>query len=126
MGMLYGQVHQMLFEANTRAKREEWIRAVEKIEALDPVYVVPGHRQAEEIDGVVHLAATKKYIQDFRRCLEVKPKSPEELAGMMLKPYPDRYNPNALMLGAFGAFKTRSWRECTVSAGTQSTEGPDL
>ncbi len=103
--VVYGQVHQMLFEANTRAKREEWIRAVEKIEALDPVYVVPGHRQAEEIDGVWHLAATKKYIQDFGKCLEARPKSPQELAGMMLKLYPDRYNPNALMLGAFGAFK---------------------
>lgn len=102
--IVYGQVHQMLFEANTKAKREEWIRAIEKIEALNPAYVVPGHRQAEEIDGVWHLASTKEYIKDFGRVLEKKPKDAKEIISEMLQLYPDRYNPNALALSASGAF----------------------
>lgn len=102
--VVYGQVHQMLAEANTKAKRQEWIRAVEKIEALKPMYVVPGHRQAEEIDGVWHLEATKKYIQDFGTVLQRGPKDPSEIITEMLKLYPDRYNPGALALGAHGAF----------------------
>ncbi|KAH7000944.1 beta-lactamase-like protein [Ilyonectria destructans] len=102
--VVYGQVHQMLFEANTKAKREEWIRAIEKVEALDPAYVVPGHRQAEEIDGIWHLASTKKYIEDFGRVLEKNPKDAKEVIAEMIKLYPDRYNPNALALSAVGVF----------------------
>lgn len=102
--VVYGQVHQMLFEANTKAKREEWIRAVEKVEALGPAYVVPGHRQAEEIDGVWHLANTKKYIRDFGRVLESNPKNARELFAAMNKLYPDRFNPAALIMSSMGAF----------------------
>lgn len=102
--VVYGQVHQMLMEANTREKREEWIRAVEKVEALNPIYVVPGHKQAEEIDGVWHLASTKKYIQDFAKILETDPQTEKELFSRMMELYPDRLNPAALKLGTMGAF----------------------
>lgn len=103
--VVYGQVHQMLLEANTKEKREDWIRGIETIEKLNPMYVVPGHKQAEEIDGVWHLAATKKYIQDFGNVLETgDPQDAAELAGHMLKLYPDRLNPFALRLSAIGAF----------------------
>lgn len=103
--VVYGQVHQMLAEANTRTKREEWIRAVETIEALGPMYVVPGHRQAEEIDGVWHLANTKKYIEDFGEVLRGDPKDPKDVMKEMGKRYPDRFNPGALMMSAMGAFR---------------------
>lgn len=89
--VVYGQVHQMLFEANTKSKREEWIRAIEMVEALNPVYVVPGHRQAEEIDGVWHLASTKQYIKDFGKVLEGDPKDSDEVFAEMSKLYPDRF-----------------------------------
>lgn len=102
--VVYGQVHQMLFEANTKAKREEWIRAVEKVEALNPTYVVPGHRRSEEIDGVWHLAFTKKYIEDFGKIIETNPKGPKEIINSMLTLYPERFNPAALILSAMGAF----------------------
>lgn len=71
--MVYGQVHQMLFEANTKAKLEKWIRVVEKAESLQPAYVVPGYKQVEEIDGIWHLAATKKYVQDFDNIVASEP-----------------------------------------------------
>lgn len=102
--VVYGQVHQMLFEANTKTKREEWIRAIEKVEALGPAYVVPGHKQAEDIDGVWHLAATKKYIQDFGDVVASEPKDPREVFARMVELYPDRFNPAALKLSAMGVF----------------------
>jgi len=102
--VVYGQVHQMLMEANTKAKREEWIRAIEKVESLDPAYVIPGHRQAEEVDGVWHLTSTKKYLIDFGKVLEKDPESPAQIVAEMMKLYPDRFNPGALQLGAMGAF----------------------
>lgn len=55
------------------------------VEALDPMYAVPGHRQAEEIDGVWHLAATTQYIQDFGKTLEKKPRDPKDVVSEMLR-----------------------------------------
>ncbi|KAI3534280.1 Zn-dependent hydrolase [Colletotrichum filicis] len=103
--VVYGQCHQMLMEANTKAKREEWIRAVEIVEALDPAYVVAGHKMAGETDGIWHLAATKKYIQDFGKILEKNPKTEKELFVEILKMYPERFNPGAARLSAMGAFQ---------------------
>ncbi|KAK1718747.1 hypothetical protein CaCOL14_003279 [Colletotrichum acutatum] len=103
--VVYGQCHQMLMEANTKAKREEWIRAVEIVEALDPAYVVAGHKMAGETDGIWHLAATKKYIQDFGKILEKNPKTEKELFLEILNLYPERFNPGAARLSAMGAFQ---------------------
>ena len=105
--VIYGQVHQMLAYANTKAKREEWIRAVEIVEKLNPMYVVPGHKQQYEIDGIWHLTNTKKYIQDFGKVLENDPKSPRDIVVVMTKLYPDRSNSGALIVSAQGAFKAR-------------------
>lgn len=103
--VVYGQVHQMLGEANTAAKRDEWIRAIEKIEALDPLYVVPGHCQEGEIMGRWHLANSKQYIRDFARVVESKPKSTKEIVAAMTNLYPDRFNTGALVMGAMGAMQ---------------------
>lgn len=102
--VVYGDVHQMLFEANSQELRDEWIRAVEKVEALKPAYVVPGHRNQDEMDGVWHLASTKKYIQDFTDALKNKPDNPADLYSSMIKKYPNRFNPMVLGWGCAGAF----------------------
>ncbi|KAK7048445.1 beta-lactamase-like protein [Favolaschia claudopus] len=103
--VVYGQVHQWLFESATKAQREAWIRAIEKVEALNPAYVVGCHSLAEEVPGVWHLAATKKYIQDYESIVASgKVKSADELVKEMLKIYPDRFNPWILELSAGSAF----------------------
>ncbi|KAJ5896688.1 uncharacterized protein N7473_006087 [Penicillium subrubescens] len=101
--VVYGDVHQMLFEANTPEKREEWIRAIEKVESLNPVYVVPGHRNANEMDGVWHLESTKRYIRDFIDVLKEKPQTVTELFSAMIAKYPNRFNPMVLGWGCAGA-----------------------
>jgi glyoxylase-like metal-dependent hydrolase (beta-lactamase superfamily II) len=103
--VVYGEVHQMLLEANTKAKREEWIHAVEQVQALDPVHVVAGHKKAEEPDGAWHLANTKQYLLDWGSILRRSPKDPQELYGEMVKLYPHRFNRMPLMWGAGGAFQ---------------------
>lgn len=101
--VVYGQVHQMLFEANTPAKRAEWIRAIEKVEALDPVHVVPGHCQEGELLGRWHLDNTKEYIRAFEDVLKGKPTSARDIVSAMTKRYPDRFNVGAIILGAQAA-----------------------
>lgn len=100
--VVYGQVHQMLFEANTSEKRAEWIRAIEKVEAFEPVYVVPGHRQSEEIDGKWHLESTKKYIRDFERIALANSGDERVIFEKMMAQYSERYNPAALLLSVKG------------------------
>lgn len=102
--VVYGQVHQMLMEANTQAKRDEWIRAIELVRSLHPMYVVPGHRQAEEIDGIWHLDSTKKYIEDFSKVVQGNPASEADVVSAMMGLYPDRFNPGALKLSAKRVF----------------------
>ena len=104
--VVYGDVHQMLVEANTPALQLEWIAAIEKIEALGPSHVVPGHKKSGELDGVFHLAASKKYIRDFMR-ISKSSSSADELYGRMLEIYPSRYNPAVLRWGADTAFRSR-------------------
>jgi glyoxylase-like metal-dependent hydrolase (beta-lactamase superfamily II) len=101
--VVYGQVHQMLAEANTKAKREEWIRGIEKIEALEPLYVVPAHSQLGEVMGTWHLGNTKKYLVDFGKVLETA-KNPKDVVAGMNELYPDRFNPAPLLLSAIKAF----------------------
>ncbi|RYP53563.1 hypothetical protein DL768_001481 [Monosporascus sp. mg162] len=103
--VVYGEVHQNLFEANTKAKREEWIRAVERVEALKPAYVVAGHRRPEDPDAAFHLAYTKKYLMDWGNLLKKSPSEPKELIDAMMKLYPNRFNPMVLFWGARGAFQ---------------------
>ena len=106
--VVYGDVHQMLAAANTRALRAEWIAAIEKVESLGPETVVPGHKKPGELDGTFHLAASKKYIQDFQETLNGGAKSPKEVLQAMLKKYPTRFNSGALMMGCIGAFKSKN------------------
>ncbi|KAA8643948.1 MBL fold metallo-hydrolase [Aspergillus tanneri] len=88
--VVYGQVHQMLFEANTASKREEWIRAVEIVEALGP-------------------CNTKEYIRAFGE-VQGKAKSAREIVKAMTELYPDRYNTGALIMGAMGAMQVKESR----------------
>ena len=94
----------MLAEANTPAKRSEWIRVVGRIKELKPIYVISGYCQAEEIMGTWYLANTKQYIVDFGRVLETA-KDRKDIIASMNKLYPDRLNPAALITSAARALK---------------------
>ncbi|KAF5866483.1 hypothetical protein ETB97_012037 [Aspergillus alliaceus] len=64
-GTVYGDVHQFLGEASTTEKRQEWLQALDKIEALDPHIVIPGHKRAGTVDGVFNVQTTRNYILAF-------------------------------------------------------------
>ena len=55
--VVYGNVHQMLAAAKTKELRAEWIRGIERVESLGPELVVPGHKEADEMDGAFHLVS---------------------------------------------------------------------
>ncbi|PVH82757.1 Metallo-hydrolase/oxidoreductase [Cadophora sp. DSE1049] len=107
--VVYGDVHQMLGECNTKAKRQGWIDSIRKVEALKPEIVVPSHKRASEIDGAFHLRNSREYIESFEGFLESgKAGDARELSKLMMEKYPTRFNPGALIVGCINAFKTES------------------
>ncbi|KAH7009951.1 beta-lactamase-like protein [Ilyonectria destructans] len=103
---VYGDVHQYFGEADTSEKRMEWIKAIEKIEALKPKVVIAGHKRPGSVDGVYYLQSTKEYIRVFEEIVRVSD-SAEEIVSQMKTRYPDRINPHAILAGAFRAIKAR-------------------
>jgi len=108
--VVYGDVHQMLGEANTHALRMEWVRAIETVQALKPTpeIVVPGHMKVTEVAGAWHLANSKKYILDFDALMENgQVKKAKELVGKMKEIWPTRFNDGALIVGAINGLKVK-------------------
>lgn len=97
----YNGIHQYMGEANT-ATRQEWIRAADKLAALNPAYVVAGHKRPELPDDPHMLVETRQYLADFNRLVSTTSTAPE-LYEAMLKLYPDRANPGSLWGGAVRA-----------------------
>lgn len=108
--VVYGDVHQMLAEANTHALRMEWVRAIETIAALRPTpeIVVPGHMKVEEVPGAWHLERSRKYVLDFDALVEGGTcKNARDLVAKMKQLWPSRFNDGALIIGAMGAFQAK-------------------
>ncbi|KPI43865.1 uncharacterized protein AB675_6368 [Cyphellophora attinorum] len=106
---VYGDVHQMLAEANTPALRGEWISAIEKIQALEPTprIVVPGHMKADEVPGAWHLERSKRYIQDFDDLVRGGEfgGSVKGLVGKMKERWPTRFNDAVVVLSSMVAVR---------------------
>jgi glyoxylase-like metal-dependent hydrolase (beta-lactamase superfamily II) len=103
--VVYGDVHQMLGECDTKEKRAGWIAAIRKVEALKPELVVAGHKRASEMDGAFHLENSRKYIESFEEFLDAGAKDARELSKKMLERYPTRFNEGALVVGCMNTFK---------------------
>ena len=87
----YNDVHLYLVESDA-AKRQEWLAALDKIEALHPRAVVASHKRPEKDDRPEIIEETRQYIRDFDR-LVATTSSGQELYEQMLKLYPNRVNP---------------------------------
>jgi glyoxylase-like metal-dependent hydrolase (beta-lactamase superfamily II) len=97
----YNGVHQYLAESDSQG-RQDWLAALEIIEALDPRAVVAGHKRYGNDDNPHIIEETRRYILDFDR-LDQETTTAEELYRQMLAIYPDRVNPGALWLSARSA-----------------------
>ncbi|MFJ2830005.1 MBL fold metallo-hydrolase [Streptomyces sp. NPDC087263] len=94
----YNGIHQYMGETTT-SSREEWMRATDTLAALQPTFVVAGHKNPDLPDDSKILAETKKYLADFNR-LDAETGTAIELYEAMLALYPNRANPGSLWGGA--------------------------
>ena len=88
---VYNDVHLYLVESDA-AKRQEWLAALDTIEALHPRAVVASHKRPENADRPETVEETRQYIRDFDR-LVATTSSGQQLYEQMLKLYPNRVNP---------------------------------
>ena len=99
----YNDVHLYLAESDA-AKRQEWLAALDTIEALHPRAVVACHKRPENDDDPRIIEETRRYIRDFDR-LAATTQTAQELYDAMLKLYPTRVNPGWALWSSARAVK---------------------
>jgi glyoxylase-like metal-dependent hydrolase (beta-lactamase superfamily II) len=91
---IYNGTHPYLVESDGQGLND-WLAAIDKIEALNPRAVVVGHGPMDPDNSPRHIQETRRYIQDFIR-LKDETATAQELYDRMLARYPDRINPGSL------------------------------
>src|SRR5258707_13293940 len=62
--VVYNGIHPYLGETDTQS-RIEWISTLDKLEALNPIAVIAGHKIPENPDDPRIIGETRQYIRDF-------------------------------------------------------------
>jgi glyoxylase-like metal-dependent hydrolase (beta-lactamase superfamily II) len=91
---VYNNTHPYLAECDEKA-RGEWLRALDKIEALLPKAVVAGHGVLDPDSSPRHIEETRAYIRDFNQVV-ADTQTVIDLYERMLALYPNRVNPGSL------------------------------
>ncbi len=95
---VYNKTHLYLAECDEEA-RNEWLRALDKIESLHPKAVVAGHGVLDPDSSPRHIEETRRYLRDFVASL-ARTSTAMELYETMLSLHPDRVNPGSLWAAA--------------------------
>lgn len=96
--VVYNNVHQYLAETPDGGF-EGWLKALDAVAALEPRYVVAGHKDARRDDAPSNIEETRRYLEATRHLLESRP-TREEFFRRTLELYPERVNPYIVWLGA--------------------------
>jgi len=98
---VYNDVHLYLVDAGQHGT-EDWLTALDTIEALRPSTVVAGHKRDGAADSPATIDQTRRYLRDFQAANE-QADDAEDLYDAMLERYPDRINPAVLWHSAVAA-----------------------
>jgi len=91
---VYNNTHPYLAECDEKA-RDEWLRALDKIEALHPNAVIAGHGVLDPDSSPRHIQETRSYIHDFNATVATT-STVTDLYEKMLALHPNRVNPGSL------------------------------
>lgn len=100
---VYNGVHQYLLETGEDGF-DSWLAALDTIEALNPKYVVAGHKAPGASDDPATIGETRQYLKDAKRLLATV-STPEAYYEAILRLYPHRINPGPAWYGAVGLLK---------------------
>lgn len=71
--LVFQQEHVWTADTATRELRQAWVAALDEIAALDPAFVVAGHRLPGTANDATAVAYTRDYLVEFERLLEQLP-----------------------------------------------------
>ncbi|CFR20966.1 MBL fold metallo-hydrolase [Yersinia frederiksenii] len=97
--MVSGNIHLWVADTQTPESRQHWLTTLEKIKALKPVTVVPGHY----LDNAPQTLASVTFTQNYLATLNAeipKAKDSAELIAAMKKHYPELKDESSLELSA--------------------------
>jgi glyoxylase-like metal-dependent hydrolase (beta-lactamase superfamily II) len=103
--LAYNQVHMMTAETGERA---QWIANLDEVAALEPAFVVAGHKQVENNNDPKIISESQQYLRDFTR-IAAEETTAAGIVARMAERYPDWENPRTLWHSARSAIarKTR-------------------
>lgn len=96
---VFGGLHVWTADTQTKAERAAWIKTLDRIEALKPTTIIPGHALNTEKMGIETVQYTRTYLQRFETELDKAPDS-AALIDTMKRLYPDAGLDIALNIGA--------------------------
>ena len=97
--LIFDHAHAWLSAAKSPALAQEWLTALDQLEALKPDVVVPGHAPSNGHLSPTSIAYTRQYIETFFEVLNKTDNSAELIAEMQRR-YPDIALPFALEYSA--------------------------
>ena len=97
--LVNGNEHVWTADTQTLASRQQWIKMLDKIEALHPKIVVPGHFSAGAPQNIESVRFTKNYLKTYE-AETTKAKDSAALIEAMKKHYPNLEGVSSLELGA--------------------------
>ena len=102
--IVYDDVYPWTAET-TPEQRKAWMVTLDKLAALNPERVVPGHQKPEKQLDRASIAFTKEYLAAYDEALAAS-KNAKELEAKMKAKYPDAALPVIAKIGAEAAFKS--------------------
>ena len=104
--VVYNQVHMMMGETD-EGSREDWIRSLDRIAALEPQIVVSGHPRVGAPSVPKTIGESQQYLRDFSRIVASEV-TVEGIVKAMLELHPDRDNPRVVWHSAREEIKRRA------------------
>lgn len=95
--VVYNGVHQMLLETG-EGGFDGWLAAIDLVEALEPKFVVAGHKNRDLPDDPRVFGATREYLLFARELIE-RPVSPEVFYEEVTRRFPEHLNPGPVWYG---------------------------
>jgi glyoxylase-like metal-dependent hydrolase (beta-lactamase superfamily II) len=99
--LAYNEVHMMTAETGA-AERAQWIANLDEVAALEPTFVVAGHKKVENGNDPKIIGESQQYLRDFSRCVDQETTAAGIVDGM-LETYSDWGNLRTLWYSANAA-----------------------
>ena len=106
--LLFERLHVWTADSATPELRAEWIRVLDALEALQPTYVVAGHRIAGAPTHLTAIAHTRAYLELFEKTIAESSDAAEAEASLVAA-YPDAGLKIAAGLGTKVAKGEMTW-----------------